>query len=369
MNILHLARTMGQGGAEKIIFQLASGCKLPENKIVIASSGGVYEDALKEKGIPHYYVHDLECKKPWTMLHTLYTLIRIIRKENIQILHSHHRMAALYGKVLKFFFPKLKLVYTAHNVFYDKVRLTSMALADTAVVAVGESVKENLMEVFQIEEERITTIFNAVDIPEKKITGASCDSIELLRNLKKEGNTLIGIIGRLSKQKGMDIFIKAIARLREKNPAVRGIIVGDGELKAELQALVKSLKLEDSIYFPGYQHQVTEIIAQLDFAAMPSRWEGFPLIPIEIFAMGKTLVASDIGGINEIVEDGKNGLLVPKEEEKELCQAMEILLVNTELRQQLEEQAKIDYMEKYSYQSFLDSYMHLYEWVNKEHRI
>lgn len=357
LNILHLARTMGQGGAEKIIFQLASGCNSIENKIVVASCGGVYVDALKQKNICHYQVHDLECKNPWIILQTLVKLAKVVKKERIQMIHSHHRMAALYGRILKCFFPKLKLVYTAHNVFEDKARLTKMALSDTEIVAVGESVKNNLMEVFQIEEDRITTIFNAVDIQEEEWQHP------LLQGLKEQGNTLIGIIGRLSEQKGMDLFIKAIGPLTKKYPMVKGIIVGDGEKREELQALVKQSELEASIYFLGYQEHVTAIIKQLDFAAMPSRWEGFPLTPIEIFAMEKTLVAADIGGINEIVEDGRNGLLVPKNNEKQLSEAMELLLLDIELRQQLEQQAKIDYNENYSYQSFLENYLHFYQTI------
>lgn len=366
MNILHLARTMGQGGAEKIIYQLASGCCSIENKIVVASCGGVYVDALTKKEIRHYQVHDLECKNPQVMLQTLMKLSKIIKKERIQIIHSHHRMAAIYARILKFWFPKLKLIYTAHNVFYDKVRLTNLALSDTSIVAVGESVKENLMEVYQIEEDRITTIFNAVDLADLNGHDLETDhkyewKHPLLQELKEDGNTLIGIIGRLSEQKGIDIFVKAMGRLVKTYPSVKGIIVGDGEKKEELLALIKQLGLEESIYFLGYQEHVTAIIKQLDFAAMPSRWEGFPLTPIEIFAMEKTLVAADIGGINEILVDGRNGLLVPKDDEKQLSQAMELLIVDLELRQQLEQQAKIDYKENYSYQSFLENYLQLYD--------
>lgn len=369
LNILHLARTMGQGGAEKIIYQLAVGCESIDRKIVVASCGGVYVESLKKRGISHYFVQDLECKKPQVMLQTLCTLIKVIKKEDIQILHSHHRMAALYGQILKGFFPKLKLVYTAHNVFYDKVSLTSMTLKNTAIVAVGESVKANLMEVFGIEEERIVTIFNAVDIPKRSVgldmdkTSSDNQILEFLGNLKAQGNTLIGIIGRLSEQKGIDVFIKAMARLVKKYPSAKGIIVGDGGLRSQMETLVTSLNLEDTIYFLGYQKNVTDVIELIDFAAMPSRWEGFPLTPIELFAMGKTLAASDIGGINEIVKDGRNGLLFPKDNEKELTLALEVLFVDEDLRDLLSQQARIDYEESYSYESFLEGYLHLYKTI------
>lgn len=384
MNILHLARTMGQGGAEKIIYQLVSGCQSADCKSSVASCGGVYVESLKKKGISHYEIPDLECKKPQVILRTLRILIHVIRKENIQVIHSHHRMAALYGRILKCFFPYLKLVYTAHNVFFDKVRLTAMVLKNTEIVAVGESVKNNLIEVFGVEEECIATIFNAVDISNSDIkadarleaeqTDALSEAVpaqvgsinksvtmRMLREYKQNGYTLIGIIGRMSKQKGIDVFIKAMALLGKKYPNIKGILVGDGELRKDLEAMAKSLGLEEMLCFLGYQEDVMAVIAQMDFAAMPSRWEGFPLTPIELFAMGKTLAATDIGGINEIVEDGRNGLLVQKEDEKELAMALEVLLMNEELRRQLAEQARLDYEDRYSYDSFLNNYIELYQ--------
>lgn len=359
---------MGQGGAEKIIYQLASGCQSEKRKIVIASCGGVYVESLKKLGISHYYVQDLECKKPQVILRTLITLIKIIKKEDIKIVHSHHRMAALYARLLRVFYPKLQCVYTAHNVFYDKVRLTSMALQHTKVVAVGESVKRNLMEVFGLEEDGITTIFNAVDIEEAP-DAMSCnetqepenEALGFLKKLKAQGNCIIGLIGRLSEQKGIDVFLKAMAHLSAKYTNIKGIIVGDGELRHSMETLTKQMKLEDTVYFLGYQKDIMGIIRQLDFAAMPSRWEGFPLTPIELFAMGKTLAASDIDGINEIVKDGINGLLIPKDDEKELAMALEVLFSDKELRQQMAQQARYDYEELYSYQSFLEQYLSLYE--------
>ncbi len=357
MNILHLARTMGQGGAEKFIYQLASGCKQNGNKLVVVSCGGVYVKPLKDKGIHHYEVQDLECKDPVVILQTLKKLVKIIRKERIQIIHSHHRMAALYGRILKFIFPKIRLVYTAHNVFYDKKLLTKLALSDTKVVAVGEAVRQNLTEVFQIKDKKIEIILNAVKIGVEETRQVH----PLLNELKEKGYTLIGVIGRLSEQKGIDVFIRAMKHIIKEYPSVRGIIIGDGEQREELQSLVCKCHLENKVYFLGYQEHVTGMIKQLDFAAMPSRWEGFPLTPIELFAMEKTLVASDIGGINEIVEHGKNGLLIPKDDVKLLCRAIKELLDNKALRQVLETNGRRDYEKKYSYQSLLNHYLQLYK--------
>lgn len=360
---------MGQGGAEKIVYQLASGCSSKENKMVVVSCGGSYVEALNAHGISHVQIPDMECKNPLIMFKIILQLIKVIRKEQIDILHSHHRMAAFYGRVLKLFFPKLKLVYTAHNVFDNKIRFTQMALSDTVIVAVGASVKKNLIETFGIAEDRIHTIFNAVSIEEDAAALLENKDVPssrkhaLLDRLKKDGFFLVGLIGRVSEQKGIDVFIAAMEQLVAECSKVKGIIVGDGPLKETMEQLVHDKGLDEVIFFIGYQEDIPSIIAQLDVAAMPSRWEGFPLTPIELFAMGKTLVASNIGGINEIVKDGENGLLVAKEQEKELSDALKLLVTDHELRQQLENQARNDYLEYYSYESFLEEYLYLYHKV------
>ena len=128
MNILHISRTMGQGGAEKIVYQLATGMRGRGAKICVASSGGYYVERLKTKDISHYQIEDLECKSPLVILRTLFRLWEIIKEEKIDIIHTHHRMATVYAYIIKLFNPKLKHIYTAHNVFYDKKLLTKRLL-------------------------------------------------------------------------------------------------------------------------------------------------------------------------------------------------------------------------------------------------
>lgn len=357
LNVLHLARTMDQGGAEKIVYQLASGTYKSGTHVAIASCGGVYEGMLEEQGILHYRIPDMECKRPETVIRTVKVLIKIVRKEQIDIIHSHHRMAALYAHLLKICFPKIKLIYTAHNVFFDKKLLTRLALSRTQVVAVGEGVRKNLTDTFHINPKKIEIIYNAVQQ----------ESIEKnnfhpeLQKLKIQGYMLVGSIGRLSVQKGMDVFIRALKMISHKRTDVKGVIIGDGEDREKLQSLIAELGMEDKILMLGYQEHVRTLIRQLDLVVMASRWEGFPLIPIEVFSAGKTLVASDIGGINEIVKNRQNGLLVPKDQIEEFSRAMEELLENLKLRERLEKNGKEYYEASFDYESFLKQYYLVYQ--------
>ncbi len=351
MNILHISRTMGQGGAEKVVFQLCKDIK--NHKHIVASTGGVLVDELKKIGIKHYIIPDLNKKNPILIIKTLIILLNIIKNENIDIIHSHHRMAAFYSKIISLFNKRIKRVYTAHNVFYDKKRIVKFCLNNSNIIAVGNSVKKNLISVYEINSQ-IKVITNSIEVSnnQNKIKNPIFEN--------KKDKIYIGNIGRLSYQKGYDIFLKSLQTIINSNKNVYGIIVGDGELKSDLIALSKELKIEDNIIFMGYRSDVLDIIKYLDFVVLSSRWEGFPLTPIEVFSQRKTLIASDIDGNNDIVINGYNGLLFEKDSIKDLSLRINDLIYNSKQVEFLEKNAYKDYQEKYSYSVFIKQYEDYY---------
>ena len=336
---------MGQGGAEKVVYQLCRDCRIDS---VVASSGGRYVDALKKNGTKHYKLIDITNKNPFVFFRNLRELYRIVEQEKITIVHSHHRMAALYAQLLKRKYKNLNLVYTAHNSFHDKRRLLKYALKNTKIVACGKSVGNNLVEYYGFPREEITIITNSVEIP-KDLKPA---------NIGLDKNKFnVGIIGRLTKQKGIDVFIKAFSKLDEDT---HGFIVGDGELRGWLERLTQELNLTDKITFLGYREDTLSIIKALDLVVSASRWEGFPLVPIEAFGCGKTIVASKVPGNLDIIRDGSNGLTFPCGSNKALAEKIKKIVDNPVLRRSLEDKARIDFKEKYSYTIFIEKYRSLY---------
>ena len=351
MNILHISRTMGQGGAEKVVFQI---CKESKENMVIASTGVYYEKELANIGVKHYKIPDIDKKNPFIMLRTLIILEKIVKKEKIDIIHSHHRMAAFYSRLLSLLSGnKIKRIYTAHNVFFNKKYLLRFALKGSKVIAVGNGVKENLVQFYNIDERRIDIIYNSVEMP-KEINAANDEIFE------KKG-IFIGCIGRLSKQKGIDIFIKAMDKVLKNNKNIYGVIIGDGELKDEMCNLCKELGISDNIIFLGYRKDVLNLIKKLDFVVLSSRWEGFPLTPIEAFMMGKTVIASNIDGNNEIVKDKINGLLFEKDNYCDLARKIDFLINNRAVLNDFNKKAFLDYEQKFSYKNFIEKYSDLYE--------
>ncbi len=351
-NILHISRTMDIGGAERIVYQLSSDLKDEFDSVHVASTGGLWESELAAQGIQHHKILDIDSKNPVTVLKLLYSIHQIIKNNEITIVHTHHRMAAFYIRLLKFVCPKLTHVYTAHNVFKDKLPLYRFALGNAKSVAVGEAVNKNLKEDVGITDSRV--IYNGVVLKE---TNDQVDEIISYSGIK------LGCIARLSEQKGLTYLIDAMSLLTIKD--IRLFIVGEGELREELENKVKELDLQDSVIFLGYRKDIVECINSFDFCVLPSVFEGFGLVAIEAFMNSKTLVATDIPGLNEVVTN-KNGVLVPAKDSAALASAIDKLATDATLRQELASQAKKDYENKFSYPLFLENYRELYRELKGE---
>ena len=351
-NILHISRTMDIGGAERIVYQLSSDLKDEFNSVHVASTGGLWESELAAQGIQHHKILDIDSKNPVTVLKLLFSIHQIIKQKGITIVHTHHRMAAFYIRLLKLVHPKLIHVYTAHNVFKDKLPLYGFALKNAKSVAVGEAVNKNLKEDVGITDSRV--IYNGVVLKE---TDDQVDEIISYGGIK------LGCIARLSEQKGLTYLLDAMSLLTVKD--IRLFIVGDGELRNELENKVKELHLQDSVTFLGYRKDIAECINSFDFCVLPSVFEGFGLVAIEAFMNSKTLVATDIPGLNEVVTN-KNGVLVPAKDPAALASAIDKLATDATLRQELASQAKKDYENRFSYSMFLENYRALYREIQGE---
>ena len=351
-NILHISRTMDIGGAERIVFQLSSDLKDEFDSVHVASTGGLWENELAAKGIQHHKILDIDSKNPLTVLKILTSIRQIIKKNDISIVHTHHRMAAFYIRLLKLVHPKLIHVYTAHNVFKDKLPLYKFALKNAKSVAVGEAVNKNLREDVGITDSRV--IYNGVVLKETD---------DQVNEIISYGGIKLGCIARLSEQKGLTYLLDAMSLLTVKD--IRLFIVGDGELRNELENKVKELDLQDSVTFLGYRKDIAECINSFDFCVLPSVFEGFGLVAIEAFMNGKTIVATDIPGLNEVVTK-ENGILVPAKDPVALASAIDKLATDATLRQKLASQAKKDYENRFSYPMFLENYRALYREIQGE---
>lgn len=353
-NILFLTRTMNLGGTENVILQLCEIFNPKVNKIVVCSCGGVNVEKLNKMGIKHYKISDIASKNPNVMLKTFFKIKKIIKDEKITVIHSHHRMAALYARVTAN--KNIVRIANAHNTFYDKKKLTRFAYNRTNLIAVGQMVKKNLVDYFELPQDQVKVIHNAVKPFEQDI-----ETLEILNKEKQKGYILIGNVGRLSEQKGIEYFIEAASKVHKNNSKIKFVIVGEGEDRNKLEKLAEEKKIEEYVIFLGYRSDIQNVISQMDFIVLSSLWEGLPLTPIEAFSVGKTVVATNVDGTPEIVQDGENGYLVEPKDSEALAERMLYLSENKNKREELEIGAKKTYDEEFAFEQLTQRYIDYYE--------
>lgn len=381
-NILFFTRTMEVGGTEQIVLQLCRILQDKVNKIVVCSCGGSYAARLEEMHIRHYTLPDIIKRTPGMIYKTYIALKKIIEEEEITVVHTHHRMAAFYARMLQRRYHYIHIV-TVHNIFENRRLLTRMAYKGAYIIACGNAVKDNLKQFFGIPENGIHVICNSVeeykmtdesdgktvdygtdkalkssiaDMTDAEIHELKGDIYEKVRKWKEKGYFLVGNIARLEKQKGIEYFIRSFPIARKRCNKLKYIIIGDGSEREALESLAVQMggtASENDILFLGRRDDVGSLMICMDLIVLSSLWEGRPLVPIEAFAAGKTIVASNIEGVNEIVADQRNGILVPPADAAALAEGITRLLTDQDERKRLEENAYHTYCGECSYAAFV----------------
>jgi len=206
-------------------------------------------------------------------------------------------------------------------------RLTSKLILQNAdaVLALTEDMKQKMREICDRE---ISVVPNGIDLERFKISSGD----------KKEGNAkTIIFIGRLHPVKGVQYLMEAMAIVRQQMPDVKLVIVGDGVERARLEELAERLNLNDCIQFAGQvsQESIPRLMHQADVFVLSSLSEGLPVVILEAMAAGLPIVATNVGGIPDIVEEGVNGYLVNAKNPDELADRLLVLLQNDEIREEM----------------------------------
>ena len=212
------------------------------------------------------------------------------------------------------------------------------------VVVLCHGLKDELMK-RGIPSEKLAMVFNGINVDDFK---AGEPDPDYLRSWKLGGKKVVGFIGSFYRYEGLDLLVDAVAHLGTTRPDIVLLLVGGGEMESELRSQIKRLKLEEKVVMPGRisHDRIPGVYALVDVLAYPRHSIRLtelvtPLKPLEAMAMGKGLVASDIGGHRELIQHGRTGLLFPAGNTQALAEALERLVNNQALRHDLGKQGKI----------------------------
>lgn len=275
----------------------------------------------------------------WRDLITTYHVYRLIRQHQPDIVHTHTAKAGFVGRVAAWLAGVPVIVHTFHGhvfrgyfswpvtrVFIWLERLTAH-MADT-VITLTDGLRRELAEEYRIiRKGRITVLPLGLDLDAFAQTPRHGGSFRAAWNISPDA-PLIGIVGRLVPVKNHALFLRAARRILDGRPDARFVIVGDGETRPEAEALVDQLGLRQAVIFTGWQRDLPPVYGDMDALVISSLNEGTPVTVIEALAAGCPVVATDVGGVPDLLDAGRLGRIVPSEDPNALAAGVLETLAN-----------------------------------------
>jgi glycosyltransferase involved in cell wall biosynthesis len=196
--------------------------------------------------------------------------------------------------------------------------------------AVSDAIRNYIIRKARIDSQKIVTIHNGIGLSETKVSPIERKEFGL-----SPGVAIVGVVGRLAKEKGYPYLLNAARVVIKKYPEVHFLIVGDGPQREELVKLASNLGLNDHITFTGYRRDVLSVLALFDIFALATLWEGLPVVILEAMVMAKPVVTTDVMGNPEVVINGVTGFLVPPRDPEILAERILELLKDENLRKRM----------------------------------
>jgi glycosyltransferase involved in cell wall biosynthesis len=323
------------GGAERFAVGLASHLPADRFESWVCSTRQAdprAERALADAGVRHV---NLGRRAKWD-IHRLAGLAKLLRQQRFNILHTHKFGSNVWGTLIGSACRVPVIVAHEHSWAYEGEPLRAwldgrvIGRLATRMIAVSGSDARRMASVEGIPDQKIVTISNGY------VPATSSANSDLRRELGLAPDTpLIAIAALLRPEKRVDLLLTAHARVLNAIPEAHLVIAGDGECRAQLEQHARELGLNGQAHFLGRRPDVDAILRAADVAALTSDREGSPLLMFECMATGTPLVATAVGGVPDVVEDGRTGVLVPRRDPDRLADALVTLLSDPALRTEM----------------------------------
>ena len=356
INILYINSTAKMSGAEFSLLSLLEGLERSKYQpFLLVPEKGPLSDKVKKLGMKIFIMPDMikygeghQLYKLPRIIKSLFNIRALIKKNHINLVHSNSPRTAYLGAAA----ARLSKVSTVTHVrdiyqspFARPLKARLLSILSDKIIAVSSATKNSIITTLPSLEPKIKVVYNGVDIK-------SMENYPV-HNFREEfhlghSDPLIGCIGLINPVKGQEILIRASAVLKKTFPSLKVVIVGDILLKDEklhideLKRLVLDLGLERNVIFTGFRNDVFSVIRSLDIVIHPSVYpEPFPRNLLEAAALKKTIVATKVGGMPEMLKNGESALLIEPADPEALANAVTCLLNDRKLSQKLASGARL----------------------------
>jgi glycosyltransferase involved in cell wall biosynthesis len=383
MKILYIITKSNWGGAQKNVFELAKAMKEKGHSAIVALGGaGILQKHLEDIGVKTYSISNLErdisAKKDTGSFKEIFS---IIKREKPDILHLHSPKAAGIGALAGRLLRVKSIIVTIHGWTFNESRPISqkiviaffswltMILAHKTILLSKREYSQALY--FPGVKNKIVLIPIGIKLPIfLSIDGAKqalgkIIGLDLAEISKK---ILIGSIAELHQNKGIPYLINAMKQVAKDHPDAICIIIGDGEDSAALYLKIKNEKLENVIYLAGYIENASEYLKALNIFVLPSLKEGLPYAILEAGCASLPVVTTTVGGIPEIVEDMRSGVLIQPKNERELAHAISFMIEHPTMRKQYGNSLRESVIQNFSLEKMIEKIESLYNTCNSREK-
>ncbi len=366
MKILHVIPSLGIGGTEKMLFELCRGLDRNrfQNEVVALKTGGAAAQKLRSAGFSVRILNSPDGFLPGLAAFPLlfFDLKLAIRESKPDIVHTWLTRANVMGRIAARSAGVSKVVSSLRVMEVEKgyhlfAERKTAGLA-SAVTVNSEALRHFAVESIGLSADKIRLIPNGIDTARKPDAEAAASNRKLW---VKADHIAIGAVGRLHRQKGMDVLLDAAAVLLKEHRNVQFLIAGDGPERASLEAQAARLGIADSVTFCGWVEDSLNFIAALDIFALPSRWEGMPNAVMETMLAERSIVATRVSGVPDLLRDESEGLVVPPEDPGALSRALNRLVNDADFRHQLARAAHQKIISQFDLKNMIAAHEKLYQ--------
>jgi len=382
IRVLLVATRLTIGGDMNVILDIASYLNSHPNFDVHLAVGPVPPQEVdltyqaNERGIPLTMIPSMVTEiSPWRNLRSSAELYAQIQQGKYDIVHTHNAIAGAVGRLAAIVARVPVIIHHVHGwglrddmskmvrrIYVGAERFC--AKYSNRLVAVSKPNIEKGLANKICKEDKFALIYNGIDLKHfQQQVDRRAKYLELGLDLECK---LVGMVGRLDKQKNPLDFIRAAAMVVEKYPKVQFVIAGDGILRPECESLIKELNLTGKFFLLGYRNDIHQIYPILSLTALSSLWEGLPVVFQEAMIAGKPIVANNVDGARDVISDGKTGYLVAPHQPQEMADRILALLNNDVLCEQMGINAR-HHARRYSNEEMVKQIVSLYVELFREY--
>jgi glycosyltransferase involved in cell wall biosynthesis len=307
---------LGYGGAEGQLYELVRALRDGARIVVYCLSDRTepYGPMLEKLGV---VVRVMPARGSFDLRRVL-ALARAIREDGVEVVHAFLYIATAYTYLALLACPGVRLVASARNCKPEPNALKRAVMRrafarSQAVICNSREMARFAVVYYRARPERVHVVYNGVDARRFAPAVSSAE--------RGEGGPVVGTVGRVERQKNLDVFLEAAACVRGDAPSARFEIVGEGSERPRLEALAERMRLADAVRFRGTTKDVPAFLAGIQQFWLTSDWEGTPNVVLEAMAAGIPVIATRVGGTGEVIDHGRTGMLVETGDVRGICAA------------------------------------------------